>query len=62
MLDELGKWFDFTVFYWEQAVKDYRVKFWVGRQECPREVVKRLNDLGTLHAEWKEGCIMVRTK
>ena len=48
ILNELGRWFDFTVSYRDTKVKDYRFNFWANRRETTEEVVERLNETGKL--------------
>ncbi|WP_292268748.1 FecR family protein [Butyricimonas sp.] len=51
ILSELGRWFDFTVFYQNPEVKDYRFKFWANRKDTVEQVLERLNETGKLQIE-----------
>ncbi len=51
ILDELGRWFDFTVFYRSPEVKDFRFKFWANRKDSVEQVLERLNETGKLRIE-----------
>lgn len=51
ILDELGRWFDFTVFYRNPEVKDFRFKFWANRKDTVEQVIERLNGTGKLKIE-----------
>lgn len=48
ILDELGRWFDFTVFYRNPEAKDFRFKFWANRKDTVEQVIGRLNETGKL--------------
>lgn len=52
ILNELGRWFDFTVFYQNPEVKSYRFKFWANRKDTPEEIMERLNETGKLHVRF----------
>ena len=51
ILSELGRWFDFTVFYRNPEVKDYRFKFWANRKDSVEQLLERLNETGKLKME-----------
>ena len=51
ILSELERWFDFTVFYRNPEVKDYRFKFWANRKDSVEQVLERLNETGKLKIE-----------
>ena len=51
ILDELGRWFDFTVFYRNPEAKDFRFKFWANRKDTVEQVIGRLNETGKLRIE-----------
>ena len=51
ILGELERWFDFTVFYRNPEVKDYRFKFWANRKDSVEQVLERLNETGKLKIE-----------
>ena len=53
ILDELGRWFDFTVSYRNPKVKDYRFNFWANRKETREEAIERLNGTGKLDISLK---------
>lgn len=59
ILDELGRWFDFTVFYTNTGVKDYRFKFWANRKDSVEQVLARLNETGKLNIEVKGKTVVV---
>lgn len=59
ILDELGRWFDFTVFYTNEEVKDYRFKFWANRKDSVEQVLARLNETGKLKIEVKGKTVVV---
>ena len=59
ILDELGRWFDFTVFYANEEVKDYRFKFWANRKDSVEQVLARLNETGKLKIEVKGKTVVV---
>lgn len=59
ILDELGRWFDFTVFYSNAEVKDYRFKFWANRKDSVEQVLERLNETGKLKIEVKGKTVVV---
>ena len=62
MLDELGRWYDFSVFYENPSVKDMRFKFWVNREEPPEKLVERLRELGILEVRWNGKSLVVSVK
>lgn len=62
ILDELGRWFNFSVFYQNELAKDYRFKLWAGRKESPEKLVERLNETGKLNVQWKDGSVIVSDK
>ena len=48
LLSELGRWYDFTVFFQNPATKDYRFKFWADRKEDFESVINRLSETATV--------------
>lgn len=62
MLDELGRWYDFSVFYENPGVKDMRFKFWVNREEPPEKLVERLGELDSLVVRWNGESLIVSIK
>ena len=59
ILNELGRWFDFTVFYQNPEVKSYRFKFWANRKDTPEEIMERLNETGKLHVRFNGESVVV---
>lgn len=59
ILNELGRWFDFTVFYLNPEVKNYRFKFWANRKDTPKEIMERLNGTGKLHVRFNGESVVV---
>ena len=48
LLSELGRWYDFTVFFQNPDTKDYRFKFWADRKEDFESVISRLSETATV--------------
>lgn len=59
ILDELGRWFDFTVFYRNPEVKEFCFKFWANRKDTVEQVIERLNETGKLKIEVKGKTVTV---
>lgn len=59
MLDELGEWFGFTVFYQDPEVKDYRYRFWANRKDSKEKILDYLRGIGKLQIELKEDSVIV---
>ncbi len=59
ILSELGRWFDFTVFYRNPEVKDYRFKFWANRKDSVEQLLERLNETGKLKMEIRGNTVTV---
>lgn len=45
ILEELGRWYDFTVSYEDEALKLLRFKFWAGRYEPLERMLDHLNEM-----------------
>lgn len=48
LLSELGRWYDFTVFFQNPEARDYRFKFWADRKENFENVISRLSETATV--------------
>lgn len=48
LLAELGRWYDFTVFFQNPESKDFRFKFWADRKENFENVINRLSETATV--------------
>ena len=48
LLSELGRWYDFNVFFQNPVTKDYRFKFWADRKENFESVINRLSETATI--------------
>lgn len=48
LLSELGRWYDFTVFFQNPEARDYRFKFWADRKENFESVISRLSETATV--------------
>ena len=59
MLNELGEWFGFTVFYQDPEVKDYRYKFWANRRDSKEKILDYLRGIGKLQIELKEDSVII---
>lgn len=59
ILEELGRWYDFTVRYEDESLKALRFKFWAGRYEPLEQVLAHLNEMHRAVLTRAGSCISV---
>lgn len=59
ILEELGRWYDFTVRYEDESLKALRFKFWAGRYEPLVRMLAHLNEMHRAEVIQTDSCIYV---
>lgn len=62
MLGELAHWYNLTVRYEDETVKDLRFKFWAGRYEPLAHMLENLNEMQQVKLRLEGSCIIVGDK
>lgn len=59
IMKTLGRWYNLTVVFRDEAAMHYHFSFWASRKESPAQTLRRLNEVGKVEATLENGLIIV---